>query len=82
MTPNEKLAEAIREYVNEVDDDAPVIVRGAVVAWEAMILDEEGRSVSGVAYTAIGDTGPAAMVGLLAIAQDLATVSILDRGDY
>lgn len=79
MTPIEKLTAAVQEFVNEVDEDAPVIVRTAVVAWEAVVLNDDGEAMSGIAFEPIGNAGPSATIGLLITAGEMAKANILDR---
>jgi hypothetical protein len=71
-TPLDRVATALQDFVNEIDDQAPVLLRGAVVAWESMIFDEDGDAMFKVNYAALPNTSMASTIGILDLANDVA----------
>jgi len=71
-TPLERVADALQEFVNCIEDEAPVLLRGAVVAWESMRFDEDGDAMFKVNYAALPNTSMASTIGILDLANDVA----------
>lgn len=70
--PIDRVATALQDFVNSIDDQAPVLVRGAVVAWESMIFDEDGDAMFKVNYAALPSTSMASTIGILDLATEVA----------
>ena len=80
-TPAERLGEHVRDFVNEVageEGDGPVLLRGAVVVWEEMRLDEDGDAHFSVYYSAVDGTTMAQTAGLLEIGREVLRQDMLD----
>jgi len=60
----EKLTQAIQDFVNETDDEAPVLLRGAVVVWESVKLNDDGEAGFKTNYTCTEGTTMAQSMGL------------------
>jgi hypothetical protein len=73
-TPLERLTAAVQAYVNDMSE-VPRVVRGAVVAWEAMRYDEDGDDAYQVSYACTVGTSPSAAVGIF----DLGRVVMLSH---
>lgn len=71
-TPLERVADALQDFVNATDEQAPVLLRGGVVAWESMIFDEDGDAMFRVNYAALPNTSMASTIGILDLATDVA----------
>lgn len=71
-TPLERVAEALQEFVNSIDDQAPVLLRGGVVTWESMIFDADGDAMFKVNYAALPNTSMASTIGILDLATEVA----------
>ncbi|GAA4120421.1 hypothetical protein GCM10022215_24020 [Nocardioides fonticola] len=78
-TPLEKLTDAIREFVNAIDDEAPVLIRGAVVTWESTILTEDGDAAFKVGYASCEGSSMASTIGMLELARRQAVREMLDE---
>lgn len=72
QTPLDRVATALQDFVNATDDQAPVLVRGAVFAWESMIFDDDGDAMFKVNYAALPNTSMASTIGILDLATDVA----------
>lgn len=81
MTPLDKLAQALQEFVNSIDDEAPVLLRGAVVAWESMILNDDGDVAFKVNYCSMPNTSMAETIGIMSLGKDVAMGDMLGGDD-
>lgn len=62
-TPLERVATAIQDFVNSIDDEAPVLLRGGVIAWESVIFNDQGQAMYKVNYASLPDTSMASTIG-------------------
>jgi len=67
-SPLERVSKAMQDFVNSIDDEAPVIIRGGVIAWESMIFDENGDAAYRVSYASLPETSMASTIGILHLA--------------
>lgn len=70
--PLDVVAEALQAFVNATDEQAPVLVRGGVVAWESMIFNDDGDAMFKVNYAALPNTSAASTIGILDLATEVA----------
>ena len=66
------IAEALQEFVNAIHDEPPVLLRGAVVAWESMRYNDDGDPLYSVNYASLTNTSAASTIGILDLATDVA----------
>lgn len=78
-TPVERLTAAVQAFVNEIDPEAPVLLRGCVVVWESMILDEDGDAAYKTSYATGDGTGMSSGAGLLHLGLAELTADLADR---
>lgn len=71
-TPLERVADALQAFVNAIDEEAPVLLRGGVVAWESVIYNDDGDAMFKVNYAALPNTSMASTIGILDLATDVA----------
>lgn len=72
-----RVHDALQAFVNTIEEEAPVLLRGAVVAWESMIYDEDGDAMFKVNYAALPNTSMASTIGILSLGTDLAKRDML-----
>lgn len=79
----ERLEKAVREYVNEViDSDTPILVDTAVLVWEQVRLDDEGRAMRKIDLCSVtGNTNLSATAGLLSLGSVVLDDILSDDGD-
>lgn len=65
QTPLERLNTAIQDFINEIDDEAPVLLDSAVLVWESMIYTDDGDVARKINYANAGRASMSATVGLL-----------------
>lgn len=70
--PIDRVARALQDFVNDIDDEAPVLIRGAVIAWESMRYDDDGDALFKVSYATVPNTSMASVIGILDLATDVA----------
>lgn len=78
MSPLERVAKAMQDFVNSIDAEAPVLLRGGVVAWESMVLNEDGDTGFKVSYAALPNTSMSSTVGLLEMGRNAALLDMSD----
>lgn len=81
QTPIQKLTAAVQAFVNEVDDEPPVLLRGGVVVWESMILDDDGDAMFMTNYASLDGTSLAHTMGLMELGKMVLEGDAFDEGD-
>lgn len=78
----EKLSQAVQEYVNTVDEEAPVVVRGWAIALETMIFrKDDGRAAYKIASVSGPETSNAHAMGLLQHGKDTIATCLLHHDE-
>lgn len=78
----EKVARAIQEFVNEIDDQAPVILRGGVITFETMKPTADGEAVAfKVGYASLPNTSMAETIGTLTLSRHYALHDMMGEDD-
>lgn len=79
LTPVQKLERAIQIYLNEVSDEAPVLLDTCIVVWEQVNYAADGDIMRQVNYTVPTDRASfGAAVGLLDIGITLVKRDFID----
>lgn len=82
MTPLERVNKTIQDFVNAVDPEAPVLLRGGVISWESMIYDEDGDAMFRVNYASLPNTSVSSTIGILDLATEVAKHDMFCGGDH
>lgn len=67
-----RIAEALQEFINAIHDDPPVLLRGAVVAWESVRYNDDGDPLYSVNYASLPNTSAASTIGILDLGTEVA----------
>lgn len=71
--PISRLTQAVQDFVNAIDDEAPVLLRSGAVVWETQILDDDdGDAAYKTSYASLDGTSMASTIGVLELGKTLA----------
>lgn len=79
-TFHDKVVKLLQDWLNEdPDEDGPVLIDVAVVVWEQITMDDEGRTFRRVNYaTLTHNAGLSSTVGLMSMGQDVLHGDLFD----